>query len=181
MCSGARSSSAKIASSWRARLGIRMGDFEQHRPVALHDEGTVSHKDRSYRRAAAGSLCAGAGQDAGRTLTMLVTGRVRSMSAARSRPRSRPPPRPGRLEGEGALGAVGHPHHHDDLGAGTHRLLELAAEPRRFAVGAVAAAQHGDQPRVGLARVVSAVGIRGRGARRCSGSGAPEAPSATTG
>ena len=24
-------------------LGVGMGHFEQHRPIALHDEGTVSH------------------------------------------------------------------------------------------------------------------------------------------
>ena len=30
-------------------LGVRMGYFEQHRPVALHDERAVSHRDRVYR------------------------------------------------------------------------------------------------------------------------------------
>ena len=165
MCSGARSSSAKIASSWRADLGVRVCDFEQHSPVALHDERTVSHKDRSYSAASDAGIAVRRrrNQDAGRTLTMLETGRVRSTSAPRSRPRRRPPPRPGRLEGQRALGAVGHPHDDDDHGLRAHRLLELAAEPGRVGIRLVSRAQRGDQARVRVARFD--VGRRIRGPR----------------
>ena len=30
-------------------LGVGMGHFEQHCPVALHDEGAVSHNGQVYR------------------------------------------------------------------------------------------------------------------------------------
>ena len=66
-------------------FGVRVRDLEQHGAVALHDEWAVRHNGRVYarslRRHPAG---------AGATDAMAESGRVRSMSALRSRARSRP-------------------------------------------------------------------------------------------
>ena len=167
------------------RLGVRVCDFEQHSPVALHDERTVSHKGQSY---SGGWMAADRGlrrearnQDAGRTLTMLDTGSVRSTSAPRSRPRRRPPPSPEASRVSDALGAVGHPHDDDDHRLRAHRLLELAAEPGRIGIRLVSRAQGGDQPRIRVARLDEVRVESAARARRCSDSGAPDASSATTG
>ena len=128
MCSGARSSSAKIARSWRASSAIGMRDFEQHGAVALHDQGAVRHNRPVYavrRRPDRGARQRGS--DARRCSRAAACARCRR---ARSRARSRPPRERRRLEQ--VVDARGRPAcrtRHGDGQLGPDGQLELPGQP----------------------------------------------------
>ena len=153
-------------------FGVRMGYFQQHRPVALHDERAVSHRDRVYRAGRSGrghsrpSAPVADGLQAGRTLTMLDTGSVRSMSAARSRPRRRPPPSPVASRVNERSDAVRQPHHHLDDRPGPHRLLELATEPCGIRIRRMRLAEPRDERRERVPRLARLRRIARPGAAR---------------
>ena len=93
MCSGARSSSAKIASSWRALSASGWATSSSTVRSLCTMRGPSAIGIESTGRSPVRSASCDGFRPGGRS-TMLDTGSVRSMSAARSRPRRRPPPRP---------------------------------------------------------------------------------------